>query len=39
MNSTQDKLSSIAQCAYRIRRFALRMAEVHGQGYGGQALG
>ncbi|MEY4027787.1 MAG: hypothetical protein RLZZ329_1507, partial [Pseudomonadota bacterium] len=32
-------LSSLAQCAYRIRRFALRMGEVQGQGYIGQALG
>jgi len=39
MNSTQDKLSSLEQCAYRIRRFALRMGEVQGQGYIGQALG
>jgi len=39
MNSTPDKLSSIAQCAYRIRRYALRMGEVQGQGYVGQALG
>jgi transketolase len=39
MTQTQDKLSSLAQCAYRIRRFALRMGEVQGQGYIGQALG
>jgi len=39
MNSAQDTLSSLAQCAYRIRRFALRMGEVQGQGYIGQALG
>ena len=39
MNSAQDKLSSLAQCAYRIRRYALRMGEVQGQGYIGQALG
>jgi transketolase len=39
MNSAQDTLSSIAQCAYRIRRYALRMGEVQGQGYVGQALG
>ena len=37
--SNQDTLFSIAQCAYRIRRFALRMGEVQGQGYIGQALG
>jgi transketolase len=30
---------SLAQHAYRIRRFALRMGEVQGQGYIGQALG
>ncbi len=30
---------SLRQCAYRIRRFALRMGEVQGQGYIGQALG
>jgi transketolase len=34
-----DKLSELADCAYRIRRFALRMGEVQGQGYIGQALG
>lgn len=39
MNSEQDVLSSVAQCAYRIRRYALRMGEVQGQGYVGQALG
>lgn len=31
--------SSLSECAYRIRRFALRMGEVQGQGYIGQALG
>jgi transketolase len=31
--------TSLADCAYRIRRFALRMGEVQGQGYIGQALG
>ncbi len=36
---TNDKLSSLAQCAWRIRRFAVRMGEVQGQGYVGQALG
>lgn len=30
---------TLAQCAWRIRRHALRMAEVQGQGYIGQALG
>ena len=39
MNSEQDVLSSVAQSAYRIRRYALRMGEVQGQGYVGQALG
>jgi transketolase len=34
-----DKLSTLADCAYRIRRYALRMGEVQGQGYIGQALG
>lgn len=33
------KLQELHQCAYRIRRFALRMGEVQGQGYVGQALG
>ena len=32
-------LSELGQCAYRIRRYALRMGEVQGQGYIGQALG
>src|SRR3954469_11172077 len=32
-------LSSLRQSAYRIRRYALRMGEVQGQGYIGQALG
>ncbi|MEC5406463.1 transketolase [Paraburkholderia sp. MPAMCS5] len=32
-------LAEIAHHAYRIRRFALRMGEVQGQGYIGQALG
>lgn len=39
MNSAQDTLSSLVQCAWRIRRFAVRMGEVQGQGYVGQALG
>ncbi len=39
MNSPQDILSSLEQCAWRIRRYALRMGEVQGQGYVGQALG
>ncbi|WP_116612012.1 transketolase [Paraburkholderia unamae] len=37
--STSVPLSKIADHAYRIRRFALRMGEVQGQGYIGQALG
>ncbi|WP_141913334.1 MULTISPECIES: transketolase [unclassified Herbaspirillum] len=32
-------LATLAHRAYRIRRFALRMGEVQGQGYIGQALG
>lgn len=32
-------LSTLARSAYRVRRFALRMGEVQGQGYIGQALG
>lgn len=39
MSIDQDKLSALKQCAYRIRRYALRMGEVQGQGYIGQALG
>lgn len=39
MNETTPALSELAQRAYRIRRFALRMGEVQGQGYIGQALG
>ncbi len=31
--------ASLAQAAYRIRRYAVRMGEVQGQGYIGQALG
>ena len=34
-----DKLAALADRAYRIRRYALRMGEVQGQGYIGQALG
>lgn len=34
-----DKLSALADRAHRIRRYALRMGEVQGQGYIGQALG
>ena len=32
-------LNELKQSAYRIRRYALRMGEVQGQGYIGQALG
>lgn len=40
MTSTQIvDLDALAQVAYRIRRYALRMGEVQGQGYIGQALG
>lgn len=39
MTIDQDKLSALKQCAFRIRRYALRMGEVQGQGYIGQALG
>jgi transketolase len=39
MTSSTDKLPALAQCAHRIRRYALRMGEVQGQGYIGQALG
>jgi transketolase len=31
--------STLRDCAYRIRRYALQMGEVQGQGYIGQALG
>lgn len=34
-----ENLASLRESAYRIRRFALRMGEVQGQGYIGQALG
>jgi len=36
---TENSLAKLAHHAYRIRRFALRMGEVQGQGYIGQALG
>lgn len=38
-SSQQDKLPELARCAWRIRRYAVRMGEVQGQGYVGQALG
>lgn len=34
-----EQLASLRESAYRIRRFAVRMGEVQGQGYIGQALG
>ena len=39
MTTHKDTLTKLTQCAYRIRRYALRMGEVQGQGYIGQALG
>jgi transketolase len=39
MSGSNKQLAALAQKAYRIRRFALRMGEVQGQGYIGQALG
>lgn len=39
MTVSQDKLAELARCAWRIRRYAVRMGEVQGQGYVGQALG
>jgi transketolase len=39
VTTTNNHLATLAQRAYRIRRFALRMGEVQGQGYIGQALG
>ncbi len=35
----QHRIVELSRCAYRIRRYALRMGEVQGQGYIGQALG
>jgi len=35
----QRSLAGLKSAAYRIRRYALRMGEVQGQGYVGQALG
>jgi transketolase len=34
-----SNIAALKDCAYRIRRYALRMGEVQGQGYIGQALG
>lgn len=40
MNTTATgRCAELAECAYRIRRYAVRMGEVQGQGYVGQALG
>jgi transketolase len=39
MTTKPHPLAALAQRAYRIRRYALRMGEVQGQGYIGQALG
>ncbi len=39
MSNQQDALTELARCAARIRRYAVRMGEVQGQGYVGQALG
>lgn len=36
---SQTKLQKVEAAAWRIRRYALRMGEVQGQGYIGQALG
>ncbi|MTH47684.1 transketolase [Intestinirhabdus alba] len=36
---TNSRLQKVAAAAWRIRRYALRMGEVQGQGYIGQALG
>ncbi|MCP5267143.1 MAG: transketolase [Burkholderiaceae bacterium] len=39
MDASTDTLEHLAGCAYRIRRYALQMGEIQGQGYIGQALG
>lgn len=39
MTISQEKLGELARCAWRIRRYAVRMGAVQGQGYVGQALG
>ena len=38
-NNNSSIHAKVAEGAYRIRRFALQMGEVQGQGYVGQALG
>src|SRR3954471_14534370 len=39
MTPPSETLAALSQSAHRIRRYALRMGEVQGQGYIGQALG
>jgi transketolase len=39
MNNHHNKIHILQQAAWRIRRYAVRMGEVQGQGYIGQALG
>jgi len=39
MTVSSEALAELRQAAYRIRRYAVRMGEVQGQGYIGQALG
>ncbi len=39
MTASPQELSRLAATAWRIRRYAVRMGEVQGQGYIGQALG
>ncbi|MCE5975924.1 transketolase [Pseudomonas sp. JR33AA] len=39
VNAPDSSLSALAERAYNIRRHALRMGQVQGQGYVGQALG
>lgn len=39
MTDSADRLRELADAAWRIRRYAVRMGEVQGQGYIGQALG
>ena len=36
---TDTTLADLAKHAYHIRRYALQMGEIQGQGYIGQALG
>jgi len=37
--TSQDTLAKVAQSAWRIRRYAVRMGEVQGQGYVGKRWG